>query len=306
MRRIADKLFGDDYQWSILAAGRHQMPICTMAATMGANVRVGLEDSPLYRPRASLPSPTPTRWPRSADDPRGPVARDRDAGGGARDAGAQGWRQGDVLTVRELALLLASKGAGLVLTGRRPEPLAETAQLVEAAGAQVRTVAGDVGDADHRRAALTEAERAFGGLDVLVNNAGNVAAGRLDSISEAEVRAMIEVNLVAPILLTRAALPLLRASGDGLVVNVASGIALVAMPFYGIYAAAKGGLSQFGEALRRELSGEGVRVMTAYPAATETAMMASSKSAASTAWCGKAPNPWRRRSSRAWKPMRSG
>jgi uncharacterized protein (DUF849 family) len=45
MRRMADKLFGGDYQWSILAAGRHQMPLCTMAATMGANVRVGLEDS---------------------------------------------------------------------------------------------------------------------------------------------------------------------------------------------------------------------------------------------------------------------
>ncbi|WP_366556295.1 3-keto-5-aminohexanoate cleavage protein [Aquibaculum sediminis] len=45
MRRIADKLFGKDYQWSILAAGRHQMPLCTMGAVMGANVRVGLEDS---------------------------------------------------------------------------------------------------------------------------------------------------------------------------------------------------------------------------------------------------------------------
>jgi uncharacterized protein (DUF849 family) len=45
MRRIADKLFGDGYHWSILAAGRHQIPLCTMGATMGANVRVGLEDS---------------------------------------------------------------------------------------------------------------------------------------------------------------------------------------------------------------------------------------------------------------------
>jgi uncharacterized protein (DUF849 family) len=45
MRRIADKLFGSDYQWSILAAGRHQMPLCTRGATLGANVRVGLEDS---------------------------------------------------------------------------------------------------------------------------------------------------------------------------------------------------------------------------------------------------------------------
>jgi len=45
MRRIADKLFGDAYHWSILAAGRHQMALCTMGATMGANVRVGIEDS---------------------------------------------------------------------------------------------------------------------------------------------------------------------------------------------------------------------------------------------------------------------
>jgi uncharacterized protein (DUF849 family) len=45
MRRTADRLFGDQYRWSVLAAGRHQMPILTMAATMGANVRVGLEDS---------------------------------------------------------------------------------------------------------------------------------------------------------------------------------------------------------------------------------------------------------------------
>jgi uncharacterized protein (DUF849 family) len=45
MKRIADKLFGDDYAWSILAAGRHQLPLITMGAIMGGNVRVGLEDS---------------------------------------------------------------------------------------------------------------------------------------------------------------------------------------------------------------------------------------------------------------------
>ena len=52
MKRIADKLFGDDYEWSVLAAGRHQMPMITMAAAMGGNVRVGLEDSLYRRPRA--------------------------------------------------------------------------------------------------------------------------------------------------------------------------------------------------------------------------------------------------------------
>ncbi len=45
MKRTADKLFGDDYRWSVLAAGRHQMPLATMGAAMGGNVRVGLEDN---------------------------------------------------------------------------------------------------------------------------------------------------------------------------------------------------------------------------------------------------------------------
>jgi len=53
MKRIADKLFGDAYYWSILAAGRHQMPFITMGAIMGGNVRVGLEDS-LYLGKGQL------------------------------------------------------------------------------------------------------------------------------------------------------------------------------------------------------------------------------------------------------------
>ena len=66
MKRIADKLFGDDYRFSVLAAGRQQMPLITMAAAMGGNVRVGLEDS-LYRSAAaSWRNPMPTRSAASA------------------------------------------------------------------------------------------------------------------------------------------------------------------------------------------------------------------------------------------------
>jgi short-subunit dehydrogenase len=104
-----------------------------------------------------------------------------------------------------------------------------------------------------------------------------VRAGRLEDMTEAEIRTMIEVNLTAPILLTRAALPMLRASGHGLVVDVASGIAHVGVPFYAAYAGAKAGISRFGEALRRELKGEGVHVLTVYPGATDTPMMQSSR-----------------------------
>jgi uncharacterized oxidoreductase len=115
---------------------------------------------------------------------------------------------------------------------------------------------------------------------VLVNNAGNVRAGRLEQASEQEILAQLALNLTAPVLLTRAALPALRASGDGLVVLISSGIGLVGLPFYTTYAATKAGIAHFGEALRRELHGEGVGVLTVYPGATSTPMMDSSEAGA--------------------------
>ena len=128
-----------------------------------------------------------------------------------------------------------------------------------------------------RKFTLKSAIDAFGGLDILINNAGGVRAGRLEDTTEAEIVTMVAVDLLAPILLTRAALPELRASGDGLVVNITSGIALIGMPFYATYAAVKAGLAHFGEAMRRELFGEGVGILTVYPGATDTPMMHSSK-----------------------------
>ena len=180
----------------------------------------------------------------------------------------------------EIARQMAAKGARLVLTGRRPDALAGAVARLSAGGAEVHGLPGDVADAAVRAALLDGAIRLLGGVDILVNNAGGVRAGRLEDTSEADLRAMIEVDLLAPMLLTRAFLPELRRSGAGLVVNIASGIAQVGVPFYAGYAAAKGGLARFGEAMRRELGGEGVHVLTVYPGATDTPMMSSNKAGA--------------------------
>ncbi|MGN8550375.1 SDR family NAD(P)-dependent oxidoreductase [Bradyrhizobium sp. 13971] len=168
------------------------------------------------------------------------------------------------------------KGANVMITGRRADVLRKATEQLGQRG-RVECVAADVGTEEGRKATLAAALKSLGGLDILVNNAGGVRAGRLEDTTEAEIRAMIEVDLVAPILLTRAALPALRASGEGLVVNVTSGIALVAAPFYATYAGVKAGLAKFGESLRCELKGEGVHVMTVYPGATETPMMSSNR-----------------------------
>ncbi len=178
---------------------------------------------------------------------------------------------------RATALALAGKGVKLVLFGRTRSKLDDTAAAVAASGGCAVVVTGDVTDAAARGTAIECALSHFGRLDILVNNAGNVRAGRLEAVPEAEIRAMIDVDLLAPILLAREALPALKRSGDAAIVNVSSAIALVGAPFYTTYAAVKAGLARFGESLRRELLDEGVHVLTIYPGATDTPMMATNK-----------------------------
>ncbi|MET3948359.1 short-subunit dehydrogenase [Arthrobacter sp. UYCu512] len=174
-----------------------------------------------------------------------------------------------------LALEFAAKGAHLLLVGRKEEPLKKTAQLVQAAGGSAEILVQDLtqpGAVD----LVAESVQSWDTVDLLVNNAGNVRAGRLEQSNGADIRSMIDLNLTAPLLLTRALLPKLRTSGAGtgsLLLNISSEIALVGVPFYAVYAATKSGLAAFGESLRRELHGTGVHVTTVYPGATDTAMM---------------------------------
>ena len=179
-----------------------------------------------------------------------------------------------------IAHALLAKGAKLVITGRRADTLAKAVQELQHTGSPIYSVSADVATPEGRTATIKQAVGLLGRLDILVNNAGGVRAGRLENTPEAELQAMIDVDLVAPILLTRAALPALRASGEAMIVNVASGIALIGVPFYATYAATKAGLARFGEALRRELKGEGVHVLTAYPGGTDTPMMKSNRAGA--------------------------
>jgi short-subunit dehydrogenase len=172
-----------------------------------------------------------------------------------------------------IAQALLAKRAKLVITGRRPAVLSAAVEELRKGGGSVTEIVADVGTEEGRALTLQQALDALGGLDILVNNAGGVRAGRLEATSQKEIETMLNVDLVAPILLTRAALPALRASGDAMVVNVTSGSALIGAPFYTTYAAAKAGLARFGEALRRELKGEGVHVLTVYPGGTDTPMM---------------------------------
>ena len=89
MKRTADRLLGDAYEWSVLGAGRYQMGVVTAAAIMGAHVRVGLEDS-LYLGKGQLAKSNADQVRQYPRDPRGALARDRDARRGPRDPVPQG------------------------------------------------------------------------------------------------------------------------------------------------------------------------------------------------------------------------
>lgn len=179
------------------------------------------------------------------------------------------------------AQALLAKGTQVFVTGRDDAKIA-TALKTLSSGGKAAGAAADVATAEGRHQTLEKAIAAMGGIDILINNAGGVRAGRLEKTSEADIDTMIAVNLTGPILLTRAVLPALRQSGDALIVNISSGIALIGMPFYTTYAAVKAGIAHFGEALRRELYGEGIGVLTVYPTATETPMMATSQAGRET------------------------
>lgn len=191
---------------------------------------------------------------------------------------------------RSIALEFGRRGGHLLLVGRTLATLTETAELVGRAGGTSEILVEDL-TSEGAVARVASAVSGWDLVDLLVNNAGNVRAGRLELSTDEDVLSMITLNLVAPILLTKALIPVLRESGKrrgSIILGISSGIALVGMPFYSVYAATKGGLSQFDESLRRELIGTGIHVATVYPGATDTSMMASQNAGADLGW-GRRP-----------------
>lgn len=178
---------------------------------------------------------------------------------------------------RALAVAFAHCGAApdrapnrLVLTARRSERLAAVADEVRTAGGEVRTVVGDITDAELRSRLLDTATQEFGGLDLLINNAGIGGIGTFASADEERLRLIMEVNFFAPAELLRAALPLLRASDDGVVVNVGSVLGHCAVPKKSEYCASKFAMHGLNDSLRMELADEGVDVILANPSTTSS------------------------------------
>lgn len=167
------------------------------------------------------------------------------------------------------ALLLAERGAKLVLGARRPELLAALAARIEAAGGEAAYAATDVARRADLAALVQLAQARFGRLDVLVSNAGIAPISRLDELRVADWEAMIDVNLKGLLYGIAAALPVFRQQQSGHFVNVLSTAGLSIVPTMAVYAGTKNAARAITEGLRQE-AGPHLRVTGISPGFVQT------------------------------------
>ncbi len=174
---------------------------------------------------------------------------------------------------RALADAVLAAGHELVATARDPAQLAD---LVDRYGEQVRSCALDVTDPRAAGNAIEEAGRAFGRLDVLVNNAGYGNIGSIEDTSLEDIRAQIETNLFGVINVTKAAIPLLREQRSGHIIQLSSVGGRVGAMGRAAYSAAKWGVEGFSEVLAKETALLGIKVTIIEPGGFRTDFAGSS------------------------------
>jgi short-subunit dehydrogenase len=171
---------------------------------------------------------------------------------------------------RAIAVALARRGCHLALADIDEAGMADTAELARVDGVRVSRHRIDVAD----RVAvagfpdIVGAEHA--GVDILVNNAGVAIGGTFEQVSPEDFEWLFEINFWGVVRMTRAFLPLLRASVDARVVNLSSVYGLIAPPEQAAYAASKFAVRGFSEALRHELEGSRIGVTVVHPAGVNT------------------------------------
>jgi NAD(P)-dependent dehydrogenase (short-subunit alcohol dehydrogenase family) len=167
---------------------------------------------------------------------------------------------------RSFATAMAAQGASLVINGTQPDRLAETAALVAALGGPCEQVLGSVAEVDVCQAIVARAVEAYGGVDVLVNNAGIVRDRTLLKMTPEEFDDVIAVNLRGTWACGRAAADAMR-EGGGTIINVVSNSGLTGAIGQTNYAAAKAGVVGMTLSWTRELARYGIRVNAVWPVA---------------------------------------
>jgi NAD(P)-dependent dehydrogenase (short-subunit alcohol dehydrogenase family) len=168
---------------------------------------------------------------------------------------------------RKWAIAALERGDQVAATAR---DVASLEDLVQKYGSALLPIALDVTDREADFAAVAAAHEHFGGLDIVVNNAGYGHFGMIEEITEEEARDQLEANLFGALWVTQAALPILREQGSGHIIQVSSIGGISAFPRVGIYHASKWALEGFSQALAQEVAGFGIHVTLVEPGAFST------------------------------------
>ena len=168
---------------------------------------------------------------------------------------------------REIARAALEAGHSVVVTARRADAVQD---FVDEFGDRALAVALDVTDAGQVAGAVAAAEDAFGGIDVLVNNAGHGYLSAVEEGEDAEVRKLFDVNYFGAVDMIKAVLPGMRARGSGHIVNMSSMTGLVANPPNAYYSSTKFALEAVTEALATEVRPLGIKVTAIEPGAFRT------------------------------------
>ena len=172
------------------------------------------------------------------------------------------------------ARMFATAGANLVLVARNKKNLEAIAQELREL-TRVEIFAMDVSDHDACVDLFKKANFEFGRIDILVNNAGFHQRGKFSSVDAADLGRMIDVNLKAPVILTRLALPHIRDAGGGAIINVGSLAGRTPVPNSATYAASKAGLRSLTYALGEELADTKIKVAIVSPGPIDTGFIMS-------------------------------
>lgn len=168
----------------------------------------------------------------------------------------------------------AAAGANLVLVARTRKNLDRLAEELRGQ-ARIMTIVMDVSDTDACLNLFKKAQFEFGGVHVLINNAGMQKRGPVESIDPNDLGRMVDVNLRAPIVLSRMAIPFIKESGGGAIINVASLAGRTPLPGAATYSASKFGLRAFTFALAEELAGTGIKLAAVSPGPIDTGFIMS-------------------------------
>jgi NAD(P)-dependent dehydrogenase (short-subunit alcohol dehydrogenase family) len=158
---------------------------------------------------------------------------------------------------RRFADALVREGAHVALLARASDALDTTAREL---GASAVAIPCDIADPQSVRDAFVQVEKALGGLDILINNAGMSIVGTTETFSDSDIEQQIAVNFTGTVYTCRSAIPMLRKSSDAHIVNISSESVKAPYAMLSLYAASKAALENYSRSIRKELRDDGIRV----------------------------------------------